>query len=387
MKRLWYVFLAVTLLLSGCTVKEKAGGNNVDNPQESEGVTEISGKLPVYEGVLGSYSYSAPVGEVPVAFKKIVENNSFSYGQVWENCIVTNEYGDMDRTLRFYGYDGTLRLVHYVETGHLSLQALTVFDDGSFIYALCDPTHYNRYMNNRIVYCDSWGDIVWETPIDEAYCGLILYDLVVYKDSYYFVGEYFRDSSSSLSQSTRKDIWVLKYGFDGSFKEKAVFGSTGFDDFYNAELCDKGIAIGCRVPNADGDFTMTGIHTIVVDENLNTVSIENSEEMPKYYDAVGMLDGKAVYKSDFERIKIYDPAMGEMYTTVDTVVDYGDFYLTVFTHATKEYENTPMSVSAIWSYTETVYSAFTKEGKLIWSAAVDSSPDFEEWLKLYEKYN
>ena len=34
-------------------------------------------------------------------------------------------------------------------------------------------------------------------------------------------------------------------------------------------------------------------------------------------------------------------------------------------------------VSAKWYYFETVYSAYTKYGRLLWRAAVDSSPDYD----------
>ena len=37
-------------------------------------------------------------------------------------------------------------------------------------------------------------------------------------------------------------------------------------------------------------------------------------------------------------------------------------------------------------YTETVYSAYTKDGELIWRSAVDSS-DYEKFREISEKYD
>jgi hypothetical protein len=36
-------------------------------------------------------------------------------------------------------------------------------------------------------------------------------------------------------------------------------------------------------------------------------------------------------------------------------------------------------ISSIWYYRETVYSAYDADGKIIFRAAVDSSPDYDAW--------
>ena len=41
------------------------------------------------------------------------------------------------------------------------------------------------------------------------------------------------------------------------------------------------------------------------------------------------------------------------------------------------YENIPPTISSIWYYTETVYSAYDNSGKMIFRASVDSSPNYD----------
>ena len=66
------------------------------------------------------------------------------------------------------------------------------------------------------------------------------------------------------------------------------------------------------------------------------------------------------------------------------VLDEGDSVLVISRNTTGEYENTPLfisaNISAKWYYFETVYSAYTKNGRLLWRAAVDSSPDYGAWI-------
>ncbi|MBR6410040.1 MAG: hypothetical protein IKS35_01475, partial [Clostridia bacterium] len=65
----------------------------------------------------------------------------------------------------------------------------------------------------------------------------------------------------------------------------------------------------------------------------------------------------------------------------EAYIDYGDFYLIISDHATGVYEHTPKTISSIWYYRETVYSVYDQDGKLIFRSSVDSSPDYDSWVK------
>ncbi len=52
-----------------------------------------------------------------------------------------------------------------------------------------------------------------------------------------------------------------------------------------------------------------------------------------------------------------------------------DLYLMVSENRTGIYD-TPLAISSIWYYTETVYSAYDHNGKLLFRTSVDSTPDY-----------
>ena len=86
---------------------------------------------------------------------------------------------------------------------------------------------------------------------------------------------------------------------------------------------------------------------------------------------LGEVDGVPIY-SNSNLFNGFDAG------TPTAVIDYGDFYLIVSENDTGVYENTPSYISSVWYYTETVYSAYNKNGDLLFRASTDSSPDYNE---------
>ena len=82
----------------------------------------------------------------------------------------------------------------------------------------------------------------------------------------------------------------------------------------------------------------------------------------------------AVYKDD---VLLKDFEAGR----VTAFIDYGDYYLVVSENITGIYENTPLTISSIWYYTETVYSLYNYNSEMIMRASVDSSPDYDVMLQ------
>ena len=82
----------------------------------------------------------------------------------------------------------------------------------------------------------------------------------------------------------------------------------------------------------------------------------------------------AVYKDD---VLLKDFEAGR----VTAFIDYADYYLVVSENITSIYENTPLTISSIWYYTETVYSLYNYNGEMIMRASVDSSPDYDVMLQ------
>ena len=118
-----------------------------------------------------------------------------------------------------------------------------------------------------------------------------------------------------------------------------------------------------------------------VDDNLEIVRQKKKSGRDFDDGRIGEKDGAPIYKSN-ALLKNFDAG------TPMAFIDYGDFYLIVSDNMTGIYENTPITISSIWYYTETVYSAYDNNGELIFRATVDSTPRYDSLIaKLISENN
>ena len=152
----------------------------------------------------------------------------------------------------------------------------------------------------------------------------------------------------------------------------------------NAEEVERGFLLSITSQSDDGDFAGSGSGGYGVgwifrlDSDLNILEKKIAKGRGYFDDKLGEKNGKPIYTSD-DLFKSFDAGSPKTY------IDYGDFYLIVSENTTGIYENTPKTVSAIWYYTETVYSAYDKAGNLMFRASVDSSPDYSAWIDKWQE--
>ncbi len=169
---------------------------------------------------------------------------------------------------------------------------------------------------------------------------------------------------------------------EGDFVSLHTIGGTDFDMFHRAERTEQGFTIYASIQSQDEDFAAFAGRfrgslsiSIEVNEDLCIMGMEECDWKIGYADMIGLVDGQPVifYRSYLSLGSLRDFDAG----TPLLILDEEDFVLVVSRNTTGEYENTPPIISAIWYYYETVYSAYTKDGRLLWRAAVDSSPDYD----------
>ena len=164
---------------------------------------------------------------------------------------------------------------------------------------------------------------------------------------------------------------------EGEILDSRSFAGSDFDDLLAAEPTEEGFLLSVRSPSDDGDFTgsNSGGYGVdwVITVNTALEIVKQEKATGRSYQnrsSLGVLNGETVYPAS-PLLADYDAG------TPTAVLDYGEYYLIVSENATGIYKNTPVFISSIWLYTETVYSGFSPEGELLFRSAVDSSPDFD----------
>ena len=163
---------------------------------------------------------------------------------------------------------------------------------------------------------------------------------------------------------------------NGTVLQSRCIAGSDFDSLDAAEASGDGFALSISSQSDDGDFSGSNSNgypvewVVTVNDHLE-ITEKKQETGRDYFDyRIGEKDGASVFTSS-ALLNNFDAG------TPKAFIHYGDFYLIVSENITGVYENTPPEISAIWYYSETVYSAYDDNGKLIFRASVDSSPDYD----------
>lgn len=196
----------------------------------------------------------------------------------------------------------------------------------------------------------------------------------------YFFGETQTPETKTKGVGSPTDIYMTILDQNGKkIKSKLIAGSD-FESLRNAEMLDNQFVLSLVSQSNDRDFKSSNPKgypvdwVITVNDNLEITekTIKKGREYSDF--RIGEKDGVAVYINDI-LLKNFDAGRPTAF------IDYGDCCLVVSENATGIYENTPLTISSIWYYTETVYSLYNYNGEIIFRASVDSSPDFDSWIK------
>jgi hypothetical protein len=270
--------------------------------------------------------------------------------------------------------------------GRISVHVISTSDGGFLVvsgfveYEMADGSWASDGgVWSTIVKCNSNGDVEWTYIAENCTEKMLQYTLTC-MDGYLFFGEVETPSTKRRGISSPSDIFMMKLNNSGECVETVVVGGSDYDWISSLTQSDELWILYVRAQSTDGDFAIdqhldtTGTYwQICVDDALNVKGIEpidRNDEPPYNSRLIGMIDDETIYDTD-PRFADFDAGYLEL------VVDCGDFYLVVSSHNTGEYENTPVYINSIWYYTEAVYSAYDKSNTLLWRAAVDTSPDYD----------
>ncbi|MBQ6947124.1 MAG: hypothetical protein IJN42_03665 [Clostridia bacterium] len=269
--------------------------------------------------------------------------------------------------------------------------ALTATEDGGFLFVLGFYEHaydQNTWASemgfaSRIIKIDKDGKLQFDTPFD-AVEGYALRFCFEKNGRYYFFGTIQTPNTKMQGVYSSTDIYMAVLDKSGAVLKVKCIAGTDFDSLNAVELTKDGFLLSMYSQSDDGDFVGSGSKGYPVDwvmtVNHDLEIIEKKKATGRNFgdDRVGEKDGSPIYRSD-NLLNGFDAG------TVTAIVDYGDSYLVVSENATGEYENTPLAISSIWCYTETVYSLYDYNEKMLFRTSVDSSPDYDAMVETFTK--
>ena len=313
-----------------------------------------------------NYAPVKPVGEVPPEFAEIVAENRFGNARRVGDKIVV-----VDSHLKWLDMAGNVVAAYEIPTGDYRLkdEALLATSDGGMLIAL---GFEDRYVSEKdawaseggfasmVIKLDASASVQWMTELDGVE-GMMLRNCFETADGYCFLGEQQTPETKRPGVHSRTDLSVLALDKQGQLTAVKTFGGSDYDEFWRAEQVGGGFAIYALSQSNDGLFENSlpeGAHSecwkITLDAQFNVVKMERVE---------------------------FDLLAQKLHSTGEPLtLDYGDFTLVVAVNITGVYEDQPAYISMLWHTYETVYSAY-QDGKLLWRAAVDSSPDYDAMVE------
>ena len=331
------------------------------------------------------------IGQVPDAFKTIVEKNAFHDAVAFDGRILKTEILSFDddgdvielciHMMDQFGDDIAVRQL--TTSRAYPVKTLTATDDGGFLFVLGFQDHaidQNAWASDagfasRVIKCDHNGEIQFETFF-ESIEGSALEYCFERDGVFYMFGDIETPETKRRGVYSRTDVYAVIIDQAGRIIKTRCIAGQDYDDLLSAEPIEDGFSLSVRSQSDDGDFAGSeskgyGVNWVfTLNDDLAIVKKEIGSGRSFFDDRLGMLNGITVYRSDPMFI-----AFDAGYPTA--VIDYGGFYLIVSENNTGEYEKTPVLVSRSWYYTETVYSAYDKEDGLLFRTSVDTSPDYD----------
>lgn len=364
MKRTLCLFAAVLLLLCGCTKQPE----KVVTPKE-------------HFIIAGNRTYVAPYGEVPADFQKAIDGGFFRNiimcdGRLFKTDTLTDGY-------QIKMYDPEFRELAscvFDDIDHYVIHSALPTSDGGMLIAAGLTENYlpnNQEWNydlgyrTQIVKYDASGKEEFRYSEDISWTLDSMYET----DSCYLVfGTSDTPETRVSGMYSPTDVYLLSINKDGTFKDQRTLGGQNFDSLVFSERENENFLLYAHYQSENGVPKGSGYHKITVNERLEVLDDAILPNLSK--PSVGTIDGEKQYdgKGIFE---------GYQDGNVLNVFDYGDFYLVISLHTTGTYENQPPQISSIWEYFEKVYSAYDKNGNVLWITTEDVSPDYDAMRELY----
>ncbi len=384
-KRVPFLFVLVILLcatlLFGCN--DPAGPTPHKEPAPA-GPTPPKEPAPVEQ-----------IGQVPEAFKQIIQNNLFKDAVAFEQRLLKTEICAQDeennvlehRVLMSDLYGNELAAYTCRADAAYNVTTLTATADGGFLFVLGFIDYSlpqggwasDAGFASRVIKCDQNGNLQFDTALDQIE-GASLRFCFEKGGRFYFFGNQQTPETDRTGVGSPTDIYMAILDHTGAFLKSQTIAGTDFDNLDMAEMSRNGFLLSICSQSDDGAFAGSdsggyGVEWVIeVDDNLEIIQKRKTEGRGYFDKRLGFKDGVPFYASN-SILKSFDAGTPRLF------IDYGDFYLIVSENNTGIYENQPPFINAIWYYKETVYTAYEDNGDLIFRASVDSSPDYDAWAE------
>jgi len=333
--------------------------------------------------------------ELEELFRDVVENNLFCGAAAFNGRLLNYELGAYDEESRSVTHNIQMldiygkALAAYTCTTDKAycVTTLTATDDGGFLFVLGfqdyaygkDSWASDNGFASRVIKCDEAGNVQFDKALDRIE-GAGLKRCFETNDGFCFFGTVQTPETKQRGVHSYTDVYMVLLDKNGEVLKSRCIKGSDFDSLYTAEASEDGFILSISSQSDDGDFAGSDSGGYpkdwVISVNEDFEITERKMETGRSFtdDRIGEKDGIAVYNSsDFLR--------GVDAGSPTAFIDYGDFYLIVSENTTGIYEKTPPMISAVWYYTETVYSAYDSDGELIFRASKDSSPDYDSYVK------
>lgn len=356
---------------------EMFGGNagNIGEPEtlDKEGFADMSERDLIEH-----------IGEVPEEFAEIINQNLFKNICVSGDKIIKASSDDKYNIEVYDLYGNLLHKIKYKfepAGGNLSYRNnIHALSDGNYMMIIPHTTYYvisgpgqseQREVEARAIKFNKNGRAIFDTLL-ETKCGEFEYFFEI-DSGYLLIGGSYQ----------KRDRYFLKLDKHGNLTDNLKGGSSEHDRLYHAEYGEDGLVMYLR------DFARSG-YDILRQRYSDDYALLESEkyDSDKPYTEFYQLPSGHWNVRNF--VLGYNPGHKDdpempMLGYVSSVIEYDDFILIVSERDTKWFEYVPMIYSSIPSYTETVYSAYTYDGELIWRSSVDST-DYERLAEIKKAY-
>lgn len=333
------------------------------------------------------------IGQIPEEWQAVIEENRFKDIAAFEDRVLKTEVlSEHENTVThrvvmmdLYGQELAGCTLDSDDAYHI--ETLTATGDGGFLFVLGFRDRARSQSEwasddgfaSRVIKCDPSGGVQFDVSLPDTE-GSALEFCFEKNGQFYFFGTAQTPETKERGTYSPTDISMMRLDREGTVLDRRLIAGSDFDDLRAAELTADGFLLSVRSQSDDGDFSGSGSGgypvqwVIAVDDALELQSMEKGSGREYSDRRIGWQDGKPIYPSS-EIMQGFDAG------TPTAFLDYGDFYLIVSENVTGFYENTPVFISSIWCYTETVYSAYDPDGTLRFRASVDSSPDFDAMVR------
>lgn len=335
--------------------------------------TEEEFAAPIPEGGLDFIEH---VGEVPEEFKKIVEDDLFSGATIYGDILLTYRNGDNNDLIRILDKSGKVMGEIVIDEPLSSFYRSIQCSDGNFIAFVDTRDSIYSATHIKLVKFDKHGKVLFDN--DYQYSRDVFQNIVEVDDGFICIGTCL--AKTDASKRSQNDIAVIKLSSDGRVENYIEFGGNDYDTIHHVEKTGNGARL-YFVMREQGEKKTSSWLRYDFDSDLNiTKRTEITEnDVPDEDDPRFTIDGKP-----YDRYEDFFPDYSQK-DLFYTIIEYDDFVIAIYNRFTSTMTFREYMLSSSFSplsyYTEKVYAAYTKQGKLIWRTAFDTTN--YEMLKEY----